>query len=271
VLVADPGWSSQSLGAALDVIRLAQTSDTPAPTPELERAIDVVVAATAKTYSSRSGTYTARRGCRTSQWEEDLTQMLLADVRGNIAAHHAPEPESGRWCLLDVGAGSGRDLLRLSEEPDVLTVALENAPGLLGHLRDLAIQRGLPAASVVAGEMRNLSMFPDASFHCVRSHATLHHLPVISLGVGADLAVAESRRVLVTGGVFYVLVRAGDGVEVIDTQEGLGGRIFQLFSVQLLTTVLCRHGFDITHLEERESPPRHGRLNNWLFCLATAR
>jgi SAM-dependent methyltransferase len=157
----------------------------------------------------------------------------------------------------------------LVEEPDVAPTALDNAPGLVRQLKALAAAHGLPAESVIEGEMRDLSSLSSATFHCVRNHASLHHLPVIAPGYGADVAIAESRRILVAGGVLYVLVRAGEGLTVIDTREGLGSRVFQLFSPELLASLVERHRFRVLRVEALDSK-RGGGAIRWIFCLAVS-
>lgn len=260
---------TDSLAWALDLLRSAQVGDGGIDDDELDRAVDLVVGFTADSYSRHSERYTATRGLLTTAWEERLTRVLLSTVRRQIAEDRAPSPPGPRWHLLDVGAGSGRDLLRLAEEPDVAPTALDNSTEIIRHLRKLAAADSLPAESVAQGDMRDLSAFPDARFHCVRNHASLHHLPLLSVGRGADLAIAESRRVLVTGGVLYLLVRAGDGLATIDTDEGLGPRVFQLFSPESLAELLARHNLRTLRLEEVVSKRGQEDLR-WLFCTATA-
>ncbi len=258
-----------SLAWSLDLLRSAQAGDMSFQDAELDQAIDLVVASTADSYSRLSDVYATTRGIQTTEWEEALTRVLLSTVRDQIAKRYAPPPQGRRWRLLDVGAGSGRDVLRLAEEPDIEPIAFDNAAGLIRQLKDLAASHGLPAASVVEGEMRDLSHFASATFHCVRNHASLHHLPVVSPGRGADAAIAASRRILVAGGVLYVLVRAGEGLTTIDTREGLGPRVFQLFSAELLAGLLERNCFRILRLQPVASE-RLGEDLPWLFCLATA-
>jgi SAM-dependent methyltransferase len=194
---------------------------------------------------------------------------MLSLVRSRIASRELPLRTNEKWRLLDVGAGYGRDVLRFSQEPDVAPVALENAPGFVALLKGLQESGELAADAVIAADMRAMVDVADGSFHCVRNHATLHHLPVVGQGLGADEAVRECRRILVKGGVFYVLVKAGEGLNMIDTKEGIGGRFFQLFTPSLLGQLLRRHDFDIAHMEELVEA--RGSANvPWVFSLAVA-
>ena len=254
---------------AVDAIRRAQGGDASIAPEQLGWAVDAIVEATRDGYEREGDTYAQRRGHGTSEADEYMNGLLLGSVRERIADGRIAANRDGRWRLLDIGAGPGRDLVRFSAEPDVEPVALENSPLFLDLLARVAAELGLPSGAVVSADMRDLSGLADASFHCVRSHATLHHLPVVPHGLGADAAVAETRRVLVPGGIFHVLVKAGDGVEMIDTAEGMGLRFYQLFSRPLLEGLLERNGFTVVHMEDRVSRRAAGDVQ-WLLCHAAA-
>ena len=257
-----------TVAEAMQVIERAQ-DDLSVPPAAVSEAVDALVKRTAETYTKESGAYAAARNERPTEWDEVMNRMLLERVRGQIASDALKAGDDGRWRLLDVGAGHGRDLIHFSREPDVVPIALDNSAGFVDLLMKCAEENDLPPSSVVVADMRDLRMFDDSSFQCVRNHATLHHLPVVGDGIGADAAVAETRRVLAPGGVFYVLVKAGLGVQIIDTREGMDGRFFQLFTEDLLMQVLERHDFSVVHLEERLEPRESGNVE-WIFCLAVA-
>jgi SAM-dependent methyltransferase len=255
--------------SAVEVIRREQAAPQTTPRQELSEAIETVVRTTAETYTRESEAYAQARASQ--PWEQDarMTDLLLRLVRSRITNGELPIATHQKWRLLDVGAGYGRDVLRFSQEPDIAPVALENAPGFITALRRLQENGQLGPDAVVAGDMRDMTSIPTGSFHCVRNHATLHHLPVVSDGLGADTAVSECRRVLAAGGVFYVLVKAGEGVSMIDTKEGLGGRFFQLFTPAMLEGLLDRHAFKIVHMEELVET-RGSTEVPWIFSLAVA-
>jgi len=148
-------------------------------------------------------------------------------------------------------------------------VALEIAEGFVTVLRGLEADGVLGEGAVVAADMRDLSAIPSGSFHCVRNHASLHHLPVVPGGLGADSAVREARRVLAPGGVFYVFVKAGEGIDMIDTNEGLGGRFYQLFTHDTLGALLGRHGFSVTRTGDLVEVRPSGEVD-WIYAFALA-
>jgi ubiquinone/menaquinone biosynthesis C-methylase UbiE len=257
-----------TVGEAIELLEEAQSRGE-VDGESISGAVDVLVAETAETYTRESDSYAAVRNDAPTEWDEVMNRQLLSTVRERISAGKLQATKDKKWRLLDVGAGHGRDFLHFAEEPDIEPVALDNSQGFVELLLKAAEENELPPASVVVADMRDLSLFDDGVFQCVRNHATLHHLPVVAKGVGADDAVEETRRVMVEGGVFYVLVKAGDGVQMIDTGEGLGGRFFQLFTEDLLVDLLTRHAFSINHITERIEPRPSGEVR-WLFCMAVA-
>ncbi|MFD8258673.1 class I SAM-dependent methyltransferase [Streptomyces griseoluteus] len=233
-------------------------------------AVDEVVRATSTAYTAQSASYEQAREAQPWEWDEYLTATLLERVRGRIAEGSLPLGAGKQWQLLDVGAGYGRDVLRFTEEPDIDAVALENADGFVKYLRRAQGEGRIGPDGVMVSDMRDLGAAEAARFHCVRVHATLHHLPVVSHGLGADAAVAGFRHVLLPGGVLYVLVKAGSGVNIIDTGEGLGGRFFQLFTPALVKQLLECHSFSVVQMEEAVEPRSSGNVD-WLFALAVAK
>jgi len=254
---------------AIEVIRLAIRGVGTAPRNELRAAIETVVEATTATYSFESGKYAKASASHSRTHDVYITQLVLRFVRDRIARGDLSVGAGQKWRLLDVGAAYGRDVLRFLREPDIDPVALENAHGFIAELRRLQRRGKLGPNAVVVADMRNMTTVASESFQCVRNQAALHHLPVVGDGLGADAAVSECRRVLARGGVFSVTVKTGDGVKLIDTGEGIGGRFFQLFTPTLLRGLLERHFLEIVHIEEFVEPRSLGDVP-WLFALAIA-
>ena len=96
---------------------------------------------------------------------------------------------------VEVGAGSGRLLIRLGLERPYRLVALDYAPYAVRAVRE-NLRRARRAGHVLFGDARTLP-FPDSSFAVVLSGGLLEHFrdpaPVL----------AEMARVLRPGGLFY--------------------------------------------------------------------
>jgi SAM-dependent methyltransferase len=134
-------------------------------------------------------------------------------------------------------------------------------------LSSLADQGLIAQDSFRKMDMRDLFGFVSETFDIVRHNATLLHLPLVTLGIGADQAVAESYRVLVNNGILFVSVKAGQGMELHDTGEGLGGRFFQYYSRDSLGELLSRSKFKVLEIENwREERPSD--TVNWLAAYA---
>lgn len=256
------------IDGAMQIIRLAQEGQSNVNVSALSDAIETVVRETGEAYTQQSASYEEVREAQPWHWDSYIEGLLLALVRSRITDVRLASP-SQRWRLLDVGAGYGRDVIRLAKQPDIEPFALEYSDGFVKVLQALQRDGILRNDAVIKGDMRDMPAIADASFQCVRNHATLHHLPVVHDDLGADAAVAEARRVLVLGGVFYVMVKEGVGVDLIDTGEGLGGRFYQLFTRKLLYDLLQRHSFSVVHLEEGIEMRPSGEIP-WLFALAVA-
>lgn len=253
---------------AVRVIEASQSAWHESMVNELRNAVEVVVKSTSGIYTRENDLYSRVRQASGWSWDGYLYATLLALVRSRISDRRLHHP-GARWRLLDVGAGDGRDTARFGKEPDVEPVALDNSAGFLRVLRELQSSGALGPGGVVSADMRDLAVIPDASYACVRCNAALHHLPVVPAGLGADAAVAEARRVLVAGGIYCVLVKAGAGVGFIDTGEELSGRFYQLFTRCQLAGLLERHAFEVVHLEGNTEHRPSGDIP-WLFALAVA-
>lgn len=255
---------------AIDVVRKAQRLTSDASPPDLAKAIETIVRFTAETYAQDVSSYMDLRDTVPCAWDMPMNSRLLDTVRSKIRAGELVADDDGRWKLLDVGAGYGRDALFFEKEPDVKSYVVENSLGFINILRKLQDGGRLRSDAVYAADMRDLSAIPSGTFQCVRNHAALLHLPMVGRGLGADAAVAEARRVLMRGGVFYVFVKVGDGIQVINTGEGLRGRFYQLHRPESLAELLERNRFEIIHQEQRLEPRSSGDIE-WLLDIAIAK
>ncbi len=163
--------------------------------------------------------------------------------------------------ILDVGAGPGRDLL-FGQHLGFKMVGCDKCEEFVNQYNQVQIN----APSYVYGDACQLP-FEKEIFDVVRQSASLVHIPIIGKGYGTDLAIHESYRVLKTGGLLYVLVKEGGGINVIDTNEGLGKRVFQFYEDKDIRQIFSRNNFKILSIKEIEEM-RQGVLIKWLACIA---
>ena len=89
--------------------------------------------------------------------------------------------------ILDVGAGTGRVLLKIKKErPDVQAIGIEPSP----ELRSVGYAKGLLPAQLREGDATRLA-FNDGSFDLVCEFGLLHHIAMLSSAVSEILRVAR--------------------------------------------------------------------------------
>jgi SAM-dependent methyltransferase len=254
---------------AVGLIKKSTATPNAVPREQLAQAVDSIVECTRLTYEQEAASYEKLRGTEISPDDLCMNRRLLKVVRERIAhglIHLADAPD---WRLLDVGAGYGRDARFFSAEPDIRVSVLDNAEPFLNELRRAATDGEIDLDQIIDADMRDLSMITDSAFECVRNYATLHHVPLVPYGLGADSVVSETRRILVTGGVFQCLVKQGSGIAMTDTGEGLGQRFYQYFDEDSLSQLLMRHDLEpLDCATFRESRPA-GDVE-WMMMLAGA-
>lgn len=170
--------------------------------------------------------------------------------------------------LLDVGTGDGKALEFLSKL-GIKATGLDSSIGFIDILKKKQKNGLIPDNSFVVSNMCNIP-FEDSTYDVVRMNASLLHLPLIDKGYTADLAVSEANRVLKTNGLLFVLVKKGEGLQLIDTGEQLGTRVYQMYSHELLDEVLSRNGF-ITIEKFDEIENRQGTTIDWIAHIAQKR
>jgi len=156
-------------------------------------------------------------------------------------------PLDGTWQVLDVGTGL-RDAQYFSEREDVMYHGIDISSQTIAMIRG-ALE--IPDERLCVMDMGALQ-YSAETFHLIRAQASLHHIPVIAPGIGADQAVAEAYRVLRPGGVYQLLVKATDGAPYYgsrDTEEGLGIRYYQFYTAVRLREILQRNGFTQIEIE----------------------
>ena len=117
--------------------------------------------------------------------------------------------------------------------------------------------------------MRTLC-FDDESFDIVRHNATLVHMPIIGPEYGADKAICESNRVLKTEGLLYISLKIGNsnGICSIDTNEGLGERIYQLYRKEDVEKLMKENSFKIIDTESIIEKRSENQEIEWFNVLA---
>lgn len=195
--------------------------------------------------------------------EIDPFNKSMWDIFVSSIKHYIPNSKDIK--VLDVGSGSGRDLI-YGQTFGYDMYGIEIPDGFLALLEQL-YQSGKIKHKVKKCDMREIE-YEDGFFDVVRHNATLLHLPVVGKGYTIDKALEETHRVLRHDGLLQVLVKAGNpDLSVHDTKEGLGARIFQFFGMDLLLEVIRRNGFEIL-LSEKLQNERPNEVIAWLFVMA---
>jgi ubiquinone/menaquinone biosynthesis C-methylase UbiE len=232
---------------------------------ELEALCDELSDITRTSYDATAEAYASVRGDRPSSSDIDAFNRLLGLALG-LVNRGVLGRLSGLLRLLDVGTGHGRDLSYFASIPQIEAFGIDSSKGFLTMLGEQQRSGGIPRQTVFGMDMMQLA-FADETFDIVRHNSTLVHLPLIGPGHGIDKALAETQRVLKPHGLLYALVKAGEGIILRDTGEGLGVRFFQLFSEETLGDVLVRNGFRVLEITRRESR-RSAETIEWLSVIA---
>jgi len=167
--------------------------------------------------------------------------------------------------ILDVGTGNGRDLIH-GQSLGYNVIGVDNCNGFIELLAQHQEDGLIKANCYKKCDMRALD-FPDCSFDVVRHNASLLHLPLIGKKYTVDLALNEAFRVLKPKGLLYIFVKTGATLEIHDTKENLGGRIFQFFSHKTLNDVVTRNGFTIVYTSD-EVELRENNTIDWILLIA---
>ena len=167
--------------------------------------------------------------------DSELWQALF-----NSAKEHLHK-NANELSLLDIGTGDGRAIEYLSSL-GVQVIGIDNSLGFIEILKEKESTGIIPPDSYIFSDMCSLDVKSE-QFDIVRMNASLLHLPLITKGFTVDLALQEAYRSLKPGGILYILVKHGTGLVLVDTNEGLGRRVYQLYDHKELEEVLIRNGF----------------------------
>ncbi|MBI4355731.1 MAG: HEAT repeat domain-containing protein [Candidatus Omnitrophica bacterium] len=171
---------------------------------------------------------------------------LLADVAGPI---------------LDAGTGPGRDAAWFQHQGrDAVGVDVSS-----GMLREA--QQRYPRLPLAQMDLPQLGVSDD-SVAGVWDNASFHHL----LPEAAAQALKEFHRVLHPGGLLFLRVKRGDGIEVQrDPAYPDEERSFRLYQEEELRQVVATHGFDIIESGvQLDSPTSKQPARNieWVYLFA---
>ena len=220
-----------------------------------EQIIDI----TCQTYENVWERYKEVRGNKIKEIDNICWETLNKYIEKYISC------DKSKISILDVATGHGRDII-YGQSLGYNVVGIDNCEGFIDLLSQHCANGLIKSNSYKKCDMRSLA-FPDCSFEVVRHNASLLHLPLIGKGYTVDLAISEAYRVLKPGGLLYIFVKEGTSLELHDTNEKLGGRIFQFFSHQMLNEVVNRNGFTIVHSSD-EIEIRDSSTINWILLIA---
>ena len=162
--------------------------------------------------------------------------------------------------VLDLGTGPGRDIKFMYSKGVKRAVGLDNSEEFIKILKELEEKGDIPKNSFVKGDMLDIP-FDNETFDIVRQNASLLHIPITTKGEMLDKAIQESYRVLKENGILFVSVKKGKGVQLIDTKEGLGARIYQMHTVESITKILEEHHFHILDIIEIEEQRKDSKID----------
>lgn len=220
-----------------------------------EQIIDI----TRQTYENVCGTYKEVRGNKIKEIDNICWIALNKYIEKYISC------DKDKINILDVGTGNGRDII-YGQSLGYNVVGVDNCEGFIELLSQHCANGLIKPNSYKKCDMRSLA-FSDCSFEVVRHNASLLHLPLIGKGYTVDLAISEAYRVLKPNGLLYIFVKEGTTLELQDTNESLGGRIFQFFSHEMLNEVVTRNGFTIVYTSD-EIEIRDSSTINWILLIA---
>jgi SAM-dependent methyltransferase len=153
--------------------------------------------------------------------------------------------------VLDVGCGSGRDLLALrisGMQPTGLELSSELAK----------LAAAYSACEVVVGDMRN-PPFEPAAFDGIWASASLLHLERDKVLP----ALHELRLLLKSGGLFFASVKMGQG-----SRRGDDGRLFTYFQPEEWSALLATAGFRDIQIRTDVENRGQGGAASWMQSLA---
>ncbi len=215
---------------------------------------------TRKTYDKVATTYSDVNGTKMIDSYKNMYDILFKTAEKEL------EKQIKDMEVLDVGTGPGRDIKFMYSKGVKRVVGLDNSEEFIKILKGLEEKGEIPRNSFVKGDMLDIP-FDNETFDIVRQNASLLHIPITTKGKMLDKAIQESYRVLKENGILFVSVKKGKGVQLIDTKEGLGARIYQMHTVEGITKILEEHHFCILDIIEIEEQRKESKID-WINVIA---
>ena len=181
---------------------------------------------------------------------EQFATRALAEA-GQIA--------DGPLAIIDIGCGAGRDLAWFeAERPTAATIGVDASQAMLDQARPRV------RATLLRADLRHVPL-GTGSQHLAWACASLLHLPKPDMGAALD----EARRLLVSGGVLAVTMKAGEGErnEPNPSEPWAPPRFFARYQPTELAAALRTAGFTAIDVSQ---PTVDERGERWLDAIARA-
>lgn len=162
--------------------------------------------------------------------------------------------------VIDIGCGSGRDALLLTQGYNY--VGVDASDEMLSEARQL-----VPSADFRKMDMYSLDFSPQ-SFDGFWAAASLLHIPKRNMAV----VLQEIKRVMKPGGVGFIAMKEGEGEKMVRGSLEGDERFFAFYDEEEFRTALERNGFEVVESsrDTREyNQPKN--LTIWLLYFVKVR
>ncbi len=146
-------------------------------------------------------------------------------------------------CILDFGAGNGRDSRYFAEKNFDVTL-LDNSPEMLAHARE-----NVPNAHFIEADMVDVILEPDY-FDGVWANASILHLTPAE----AKRVIQKLFTTLKRNGILFIRVKEGEGEKVVGEKKYSSSgqdvdRYFSFYSKEQLSELVTQAGFEPITIE----------------------
>ena len=145
-----------------------------------------------------------------------------------------------RISILDVGCGSGRDLLWLKKQGFYVT-GFEKSPGLA------SLARNHSGCKVIEGDFETYD-FSQHNFDTILASGSLFHVPPANLMAVLCNMMQAFNHHSINAHYMYISLKTGNGIK-----KDLQDRIFYLWNDETLKKIFADLGFNIVHASKSQS------------------